>query len=653
MGQGQFGKVYCAAHRQTGRLVALKNLEQQRFSTHKFLRELRFLLSLQHPNIVACKALEHTPTGRYLVMDYCEGGTLRSLMSGDIGLNLSQTLRLVVDVLAGLDHAHSKGIVHCDIKPENVLLNLQPDGWLARITDFGIARLNQELSSEGTGNTGSPAYMAPERFYGQYSPPSDIYAVGVLFFELLAGHRPFSGTPGELMAAHLNHQVTFPDHVPEDCRFIVQKALQKLPARRFRSAGEMLVAVQKAMAVLIANQSPTENLPLLQPLDVVPIAPFRFQCREVLSDRLSVLSGSFQSTEQDWGLTQKNTSYLFRGMGSQVAWQEWSQPDATSTLSNSLTKTDNCILGVSPLPESVQNIWVRHQGGIVGTRYATYLVPLTVGTHPQQQNGATPQRITQLSQPFLATVEPKGHWMAIATGQIFDGRDPLTLSELDGSDSYSNNPSPVSEGAIAFLPLPHAARVGALCPKPVTLPRVGKSYTLQHLVALDARHLAVLSRMLPKTVTTQSAKAETTSRQGTALEIFTRRGNRIGALLLPVVMKQVITTPIPYQLLAIDAWNSKSILRIDLKPYRMARMGVNIEPEFLVATSWGIVVANRQGELLFMSTFGEQLGQIDGPPNITAIALMSDYTLLIATWNDDQGNLYTINIKDLDIGMLF
>ncbi|MCY7392636.1 MAG: serine/threonine protein kinase, partial [Leptolyngbyaceae cyanobacterium CAN_BIN12] len=176
IGQGQFGRVYCASHRKTGRLVALKELNRDRFSTRNFLRELRFLLSLQHSNIVTCQALEHTATGRYLVMDYCESGTLRSLLSEEIQLQPLQGLSLIAQILAGLDHAHQREIVHCDIKPENILLTATATGWTARITDFGIARLSQELSTDGFGNTGSPAYMAPERFYGQHSPASDLYA---------------------------------------------------------------------------------------------------------------------------------------------------------------------------------------------------------------------------------------------------------------------------------------------------------------------------------------------------------------------------------------------------------------------------------------------------------------------------------------------
>ncbi len=252
VGQGQFGRVFCAIHRETGSLVALKELERQRFPTHKFLRELRFLLSLQHSNIVTCQALEHTQTGRYLVMDYCEGGTLRNLMQSEVPLSLVQGLKLIGDVLQGLEHAHGRGIVHCDIKPENILLSWDTTSWIARISDFGVARLSQEVCCDRLGDTGSPAYMAPERFYGNYSPSSDLYAVGVLLFELVVGHRPFSGLPGELMSAHLNQPVKVPDTVPFLVRSTISTALQKLPARRFASAAEMLKSIRLAAQVEIA-----------------------------------------------------------------------------------------------------------------------------------------------------------------------------------------------------------------------------------------------------------------------------------------------------------------------------------------------------------------------------------------------------------------
>ena len=238
VGRGQFGRVLCARLRDTGKLVALKELEHKRFPTNLLLRELRFLLTLQHKNIVACTALLHHQNYRYLVMDYCEGGTLRDLMHHSKNLSILQCFDLINDILLGLEHAHAENIIHCDIKPENVLLKITEQGWLAKISDFGIARLSQEIETDGS-NTGSPGYMAPERFYGQFSTGSDIYAVGVILYELLVGKRPFSGMPTELMNAHLNHRVVIPESLPLSLAAIVMRSLEKLPKRRYASAREM------------------------------------------------------------------------------------------------------------------------------------------------------------------------------------------------------------------------------------------------------------------------------------------------------------------------------------------------------------------------------------------------------------------------------
>lgn len=243
VGQGQFGQVYCAIHGKTGRLVALKNLNRDRFPTHRFLRELRFLLSLEHPHIANCRALEQSSQGRQLVLDYCEGGTLRDLLEQSVPLSLGEILTMASEILEALKHAHQKGIIHCDIKPENILLTLTPNGWQTKVSDFGIARLSQELQGQYAGATGSPAYMAPERFYFQYSSSSDLYAVGIILYELLTGDRPFSGSYNQLMVAHLNQSITFPDALPEAVRMLLTRAMEKLTARRFRSAVEMKTAI--------------------------------------------------------------------------------------------------------------------------------------------------------------------------------------------------------------------------------------------------------------------------------------------------------------------------------------------------------------------------------------------------------------------------
>lgn len=260
VGQGQFGRVFRATHEVTGQLVALKEIEKNRFPTGKFLRELHFLLSLQHSNVVTFQGLEYTSSGRYLVMDYCEGGSLRNLMQLEGKLSLALSLKLVIDILAGLDHIHSRKIIHRDIKPENILLSQDTTGWIARVSDFGMSRLIHELCADKLDDcAGSPAYMAPERFYGQYSPASDFYAVGVLLFELVTGLRPFSGLPGELLKAHINQAVVIPETVPFLLRSTITKAMQKLPSYRFESATEMLNSVQ--LAAQLENADINSRLP--------------------------------------------------------------------------------------------------------------------------------------------------------------------------------------------------------------------------------------------------------------------------------------------------------------------------------------------------------------------------------------------------------
>ncbi len=244
-GQGQYGRVFCARPRHGGDLVALKELPAERFPTPNLLRELRYLLTLNHPNITRCYALEHAREGRYLVLEYCEGGTLRELIDQverGLWLPVKQVLGFVDQILAGLDHAHRQGVIHCDVKPENILLKPTPQGWQLKLTDFGIARHPQPAPGEISA-TGSPAYMAPERFYGQFSPASDLYAVGIILLELLTGRRPFSGSPSQLMHAHLNQPFVCPEGIPKPLQALLEVALRKLPLRRFRTAAQMRSAL--------------------------------------------------------------------------------------------------------------------------------------------------------------------------------------------------------------------------------------------------------------------------------------------------------------------------------------------------------------------------------------------------------------------------
>lgn len=253
VGKGEFGKVYSAIHRQTGELVALKELNIERFSTKKFLREIRILLSLDHENIVRCLGIEHSKKNRFLVTEYCDGGTLRDFINAQIKLNIEQKLKIVIDILSGLSYVHLQGIIHRDLKPENILLTVSPTGWIAKISDFGVAKIeNEDRQTDiySLGDTGSPAYMAPEQFYGKYSYSSDIYAVGVILYELLMGKRPFGGSPKEIMVGHLNLMPYISEDFPVVLQDIIKTALAKLPQHRFRTAKEMKLKVLKCLLKL-------------------------------------------------------------------------------------------------------------------------------------------------------------------------------------------------------------------------------------------------------------------------------------------------------------------------------------------------------------------------------------------------------------------
>jgi serine/threonine-protein kinase len=627
VGQGQFGRVYCASHRKTGHLVALKELDKERFPTHKFLRELRFLLSLQHTNIVNCHALEHTPTGRYLVMDYCEGGTLRSLMEDEVYLHPAEGIKLIGQVLAGLSHAHDRGIIHCDIKPENILLTLQANSWTAHISDFGIARLLRENSKDGTGNTGSPAYMAPERFYGQYSHSSDIYAVGILLFEILAGYRPFSGLPAELMSAHLNQPVKLPDIIPVELQGVILQALQKLPARRFRSAAEMAEALQAA-ADRVDWAARVEWHATLGPRFDMPLQEIEALYQEALQAEIGCLtvaslaissnrSGeSFSSKEANNlpSLNGNQTGVVYRVLGSRV--------ESHSDLSwlgqkNCLDSGAVVPPGAVRLPEPIQQLVLRPQGCFAITQRAVYLLSLDlfqpgVAQHGQRrlQHGGgdygtvshkVPQLVAQFKGDFTAAIASNGRWMVVAALQPDKITSDLRILQLTAMPSVRKLPQ-----AIPYL---------------------------LNAVVVNSGHFVTFSH----TVEPQTSACIT----GVSVTGYTRRGHCMGSLNLPIPLQRVLPAYHPYQMIALEPGQTSTLILLELKPLRISRIGIGMVPAMLVSTSWGYVAIASDGEILLLDRYGLRLARMQGPPNPTAVALPNPQTLLIATWKNGQGTLTT------------
>lgn len=615
-------------------------------------------------------------------MDYCEGGTLRSLMVDDIAIPLAQSIRLVADVLRGLACAHQQGIVHCDIKPENILLTMQAKGWMAKISDFGIARLNQEVYSQSTGNTGSPAYMAPERFYSQYSAASDIYAVGILLFELLVGRRPFTGTPKALMAAHLNESVVCPNEIPAGLQGVINTALQKLPARRFQSALEMLDSIESVVDRIEGLGGQISNIaePLLILRQEIPYYDSTPQVKEGARYVVESFDG-LQPGNVSPGKTASNghaphlchpshlgyigtTNFTYRAIAPShptgAASPDAPSPELPANTPSTGRITEQSFLKDASLgwrslrlPEPIQQLLPAPQGYFLTTRSTIYWVDTTGGSGVQSLTGSdapleletlTAQPIYELEQDCIAAIEPSGHWLALIT-------DFRQMQQQAGGFS-----------TLSFHPLPRRPRPMALPQSSIRLRVAGRAKKLLKAIALDRRHVAIISdgphpkAKQKKKKAPESSQAASSSllhpnpipdtmSRATYIEVFTRRGQRIALQYLPMCLGQIITTPEPYRLLATDQYDPTSVLCIDLKPFRIQRFVLDIKPQFLAATDWGYIVADKQGNIIFLDTSGYAVSALHGPSHLTAMTFLAPQWLFLSTWKDDKGFLYTLDLK--------
>jgi len=246
LGHGGTATVYLARQTDLGRLVALKELSAVQVAdpsaARRFVRESRLAGSLNHPNVVTVHDYFEDQGTPYIAMEYLERGSLRPLMHD---LTFGQIAGVLEGLLAGLGFAHERGIVHRDLKPENLLIS--PEGRV-KIADFGIAKVTDAalagtaLTVKGT-TIGTPTYMAPEQAMGQdIGPWTDLYALGVIAFELLGGRPPFdtSGTPMAILLRHVNDRplelAALESSVDPRLSDWVAKLLVKEPEDRTQSA---------------------------------------------------------------------------------------------------------------------------------------------------------------------------------------------------------------------------------------------------------------------------------------------------------------------------------------------------------------------------------------------------------------------------------
>ena len=195
LGQGAMGVVYRALDPLLGRYVAIKVMSQGIASDQelrdRFLREARAAGSLQHPNIITIYDFGEADGSLYIAMEYVEGSDLSEIMERRDPLPLTGKLDIVVDALHALDYAHTRGVVHRDVKPANIRVSV--DG-RAKLMDFGIARLEKSDLTKSGMMVGTPSYMAPEQITGgKVSASTDVFAMGAVLYEFLSNRPTFSG----------------------------------------------------------------------------------------------------------------------------------------------------------------------------------------------------------------------------------------------------------------------------------------------------------------------------------------------------------------------------------------------------------------------------------------------------------------------------
>ncbi len=289
IGRGAFGIVHEVYDRRLGRLAALKTMPigaldnaEAAADLHRFHQEAQAVARLSHPGIVTVHDFGETGGNAWIVMELVIGETLRAVLDRGERPPIRECARVVTDLLDALHYAHGRGIVHRDVKPANILLAVGAEDGLGavRLADFGIALMGESGATSPGEMVGTPSTMSPEQLRGDpVDGRADLWAVGIILYELLTGQRPFSGGVPAIFAAILAQQPTPPSELvpglPAGFDAVIERALAKAPEDRFQSASAMAEAVRAAAA---GAPVPRPALPGLDhqgsaPKLAVPLAP--------------------------------------------------------------------------------------------------------------------------------------------------------------------------------------------------------------------------------------------------------------------------------------------------------------------------------------------------------------------------------------------
>jgi eukaryotic-like serine/threonine-protein kinase len=319
LGSGGMGEVYLAEDTKLNRRVALKFLRQDvvqtRESRARFMREARAAAALNHPNIVHLYSVEEAGELVFITMELVQGRSLRQLLSDGAGLPLAETISFAAQMADGLASAHAVGIVHRDLKPGNVMIT---DDERVKILDFGVAKFVEPPSTPGPERpttsedessagraVGTAGYMSPEQALGRtLDARTDLFALGVVLFEMATGRAPFQGDTAAAVFDHLLNRpqpplLTLKPTLPRSLEAIIDKALEKDPDRRYRSAGEIqrdlrAVDVSTAPPVSPAPTSPersvSSSIAVLPFVDMSPGKDQEYFCHGITEEIITALT---------------------------------------------------------------------------------------------------------------------------------------------------------------------------------------------------------------------------------------------------------------------------------------------------------------------------------------------------------------------------
>ncbi len=677
MAQGQFGKVYCAVHRASGRLVALKLVDRQRSTTSQFLRELSSLLTLSHPALTQLRAIEQTDAGRCLVLDYSAGGTLRQLLESPSVPCQKQLLQCLVQVLGGLDHAHDRGIVHCDVKPENILMQLEPKGWKACLTDFGIAQSDVIVGSPEFDRGGSPAYMAPERFDGEAYPASDLYSMGIILYEVLLGDRPFHGSPNELREAHRQERVKFSKLLPLAFQTLLFRALSKAPDLRYDSARLMAQDLQQALVELpqLAEESDSQgwgdSLFPLMPSEPLLTWPVAVSTKSFSADPLLAQS---TASKEAVAIKLASISPLLR------------HPSEGNAAALEMISSDEPLENRTAIAVNMPQLWVSQGSTVQGL--SLELEPDQACAVPHGEDLARPIRLTfpeavtalalSSSYGFASTSTALYRWPLVFQSEkngtqesgTVELADALSANEGFGTDgvSFAEKPavSCLYQGQVGLsqLALSPQAEWGALVQRSplgqASLLILGlglgdpaakctcrelklrSTETLMGVLLLDRRHGAALIA---------------SDGMAQRLGLFSRRGQWLSYFTLPVSLTYWVRGNLDYELWALELGHPKMLLQLGLKPFRIQRIPLAIAPDQIYPLPWGCVLANQQGQILLLNREGQSLGQLQAPllPETLRLWLMplAPHLLVIVLQQPHGLKLLPLDLRDLELMLVF